>query len=80
MYISLILILLQYVHYSYRRVSSSSRTDNTEAEVGLEFNNTASQTVPQANDVAQTLAVAASSNSSNVSLPIDPQSIKVVGK
>lgn len=68
------------MHYSYRRVIGSRRADNTEAEVGLEFNNTASQTVPQTNDVAETLAVAATSNSSNISLPIDPQSVKVVGK
>lgn len=58
-----------------------TRTTNTEAEVGIEFNSTASQEqIPKADAVAQTLISAATNSSNNFSISIEASSIKVVGE
>ncbi|XP_051285172.1 uncharacterized protein LOC127379519 isoform X13 [Dicentrarchus labrax] len=52
---------------------------NIQAEVGLEFNNTASpDRIPQADVVAETLRVAVNNASNTFNLSIDPASIKVI--
>lgn len=69
------------MHFSYRAALTSRRADDTEAEVGIEFNNTASQDqIPQADVVAQTLVEAVSNPNNTFNLTIDTNSVKVVGK
>lgn len=49
--------------------------------MGIEFNNTASEeTVPNSEEVADTLVTAVSNTSNNFNLTIDSSSVKVVGK
>lgn len=49
--------------------------------MGIEFNNTASEdTIPQADEVAQTLVTAVTNSSNNFSLSVDSSSVKVIGK
>lgn len=64
-----------------RRASTGRRTENTEAEMGIEFNNTASEnTIPKADEVAQTLITAVSNSSNNFSLGVDASSVKIIGE
>lgn len=58
-----------------------ARASNTEAEVDVEFNNTASpEQIPQAEAVATTLVEAFSNSSNNFNLTVDTSSVAVVRK
>ena len=60
---------------------TSTRTGNTEAEVGIEFNETAStEEVPVPGDVAQTLKVAVSNPNNTFNLTVDADSVEIIRK
>lgn len=69
------------MYFIYRRALARTRVDNTEAEVGIEFNNTASQAqIPQADTVVQTLVNAVSNSSNTFNISIVASTITAVGK
>ena len=60
---------------------STARASNTEAEVDVEFNNTASpEQIPKAAAVATTLVEAFTNSSSNFNLTVNTNSVTVVRK
>lgn len=64
--------------FSNRRAGSNTRVDNTEADVGVEFNSTAQ--VPQPSEVAQTLVDAVSNPNNTFNISIVRSSVKIVGE
>lgn len=63
-----------------RPATTGQRALNTEAEMGIEFNNTSSEgTVPKADEVADTLVAAVTNSSNNFNLSVDSTTVKVVG-
>ena len=64
-----------------REAVGTARASNTEAEVDVEFNNTASsEQIPQAEVVATTLVEAFTNSSNNFNLTINASSVAVVCK
>ncbi|XP_042370213.1 uncharacterized protein LOC121964051 [Plectropomus leopardus] len=66
---------------AFRPAAARERAVNTEAEVGVQFSETASsEEIPTSETVANTLVEAVTNPSNNFSLTIDPTSVQVVGK
>lgn len=64
-----------------RPATTLQRMQNTEAEMGIEFNNTASETsVPEADDVVITLVAAVSNSSNNFNVSVDTNTVTVIGQ
>lgn len=69
-----------YPFFFIRPATTGQRAANTEAEMGIEFNNTASEgTVPRADEVAETLVNAVSNSSNNFNISVDTTTVKVIG-
>ena len=64
-----------------RPAVARTRMENTEAEVGIEFNQTASAAeIPEATDVAQTLVESVSNPNNTFNLTVEANSIEIIRK
>ncbi|XP_044197775.1 transcription initiation factor TFIID subunit 12-like isoform X2 [Thunnus albacares] len=63
----------------FRPAVARTRMENTEAEVGIEFNQTASAAeIPEATDVAQTLVESVSNPNNTFNLTVEADSIQII--
>lgn len=70
-----------YLFFPYSQAGTRTRNGNTEAQMGLEFNNTASQNgAPAPNEVVNTLVEAVSNPNSTFNITIDRNSIETISK